>query len=262
MEVRTTASLTLGPDCNFALKGWHIWVIWGRSKHATRLCVVALHFVLYLTKTGVLIAGIFIYLNHGPHAFVEDSTQKHNVGKLGVVVITIQALQSIQQAVAFCLIDGRIMVEQYHIIRVRNPSTQPTSLLARLMEFCALSIRGSQSSNQRTSLAVAMLTESYALSTIISTATIFTTPAIASKSGIPGVLIIKMMCRYVEIISYYILLYRVLSRRAWRPDTEQELPDLKFEGESADFTHSVVEGGHRQSREGPFLMETLSARVN
>ncbi|KAJ3571452.1 hypothetical protein NP233_g3748 [Leucocoprinus birnbaumii] len=218
-----------------ATEGWRIWRIWENSPYA--LCAVAVHFVLYLTKVGVLIAGISMYLNYGPHAgdedsalksnleklaagFDEDPNRKSNLEKLAAVDMAIQALQAIQQFVAFCLICGRIIL-------IHRPITHLTMLQPKSTQFTNL---------------VTMLTESYALSTIVSAAMVFTTPAIASKSGAPGELIIKMMCRYVEIISYYLLLYRILSGRAWNRNTDRELTSLQWACHaSAISTGSAVE---------------------
>ncbi|KAJ3571446.1 hypothetical protein NP233_g3752 [Leucocoprinus birnbaumii] len=168
-EVRTTISITLKTDCDLFVKGWRIWVIWTASPYA--LYVVALYFVFYLARVGVLVAGIIIYL----HGFGKNSTRKSNLDKLAAVDIAISAIQTAQQLIAFCLICGRIVLIRWRATRLMT----------------------SQSSTQFTGI-VAMLTESYALSTILSASTIITTPAISKKSGSPAELILKMINHYIE----------------------------------------------------------------
>ncbi|KAJ3574114.1 hypothetical protein NP233_g1979 [Leucocoprinus birnbaumii] len=86
---------------------------------------------------------------------------------------------------------------------------------------------------------VAMLTESYALSALASIAILVSWLPMFDES--PARAPIGILADYMSVIANYLLLYRILSRRAWNRNTERELTSLQWARESANPTASVAE---------------------
>ncbi|KAJ3571379.1 hypothetical protein NP233_g3793 [Leucocoprinus birnbaumii] len=172
-------------------EAWRIWVIWTESVYV--IYVVGVFIFSYVA----MIAMYIYYSTVGP---LLDPFDERAIGT------SVKAIKTGLALLAFSLIAGRIMYTRRRISRLMNgtlsrPSKAYTSIMGMLIESYALS-----------AVVDLGLTVSYAVWD-------YSRPAERVFSGIFG---------YSDMISNFLILYRVLSQRAWRRQTERELTTLNF----------------------------------
>ncbi|KAJ3574112.1 hypothetical protein NP233_g1976 [Leucocoprinus birnbaumii] len=188
---------------------WRIWALWTGSRYAPY--VITVYSLFYLAYIGVFIATLVLALdNHGVHS--NDVTRILNAAVK-------PALKASLILIGFCLIAGRIFVIRRRLTRLMNGTlSQP------LINYTGM---------------IAMFTESYGLSVIMSVGLIIScAPPLV---GDPPSVVILSIINYTDIISYYLLLYRILGGGAWSKNKAQELTSLNLVDESVNLPSLMVE---------------------
>ncbi|KAJ3574107.1 hypothetical protein NP233_g1982 [Leucocoprinus birnbaumii] len=196
-------------------EGWRIWVIWTGSPYV--LYVIAVYIVLYLAGLGVYIASVTVWLKS-----VSDISGSDKDLNISIALdIALEAIITSYRFFAFCVISGRIVRTRRHITRLMSGTlSQPAA------EFTGI---------------VAILTESYAFTAIISVVLIILNTQNSSITIDAAQFVLSVINNYTAIISYYFLLYRILSGRAWNGNTAQELTTLQWARETTNFASSMAE---------------------
>ncbi|KAF5344954.1 hypothetical protein D9756_011503 [Leucocoprinus leucothites] len=189
---------------------WRIFIIWSESPYVIH--VVAISILSYLACISFFIYSAIGVLSVNNKSALMLQTVSEGLG------IAVDLL-------GFFLIAGRI-------IFVRRRITQ---LMSGTL---------SSPSNQYTSI-VAILAESYALSTVVALGA--TISAAAFDIRAPALSVFSAISAHINMIAYFLVLYRVLSGRAWTPDTERQLTTLRWNHQDTNTTAQVSQIPHNRN---------------
>ncbi|KAF5344957.1 hypothetical protein D9756_011504 [Leucocoprinus leucothites] len=170
---------------------WRIFIIWSESPYVIHIIVISIS--CYLANIS-----FFIYLAIG-------LSSPDNKSTLMLMAVS-EGLGIVVTLLAFFLIAGRII-----FVRRR---------IAQLMSGAL-----SSPSSEYTSV-VAILAESYALSIVVVLGGMVSLVAFDVRK--PALSVFEAISTHINMISYFLVLYRVLSGRAWTRDTERHLTTLQW----------------------------------
>ncbi|KXN83037.1 hypothetical protein AN958_01859 [Leucoagaricus sp. SymC.cos] len=170
---------------------WRLWVIYSTSRYA--IPVVALP-----TLALVAYVAIECYLVIIPLA---AQAQSKNVATAAVSLIFTHEL-----LVTLCIVG--------HIVAFRRKQTK---------------LMGQATSGSQYTTVIAILVESFALSSAWVIADIITSVAVSTNIHRESAfLFLEGSRQYIQTISYFLVFYRVVTGRAWKKDTEQKLTSLEW----------------------------------
>ncbi|KAF5343957.1 hypothetical protein D9756_011566 [Leucocoprinus leucothites] len=184
-----------------AMEVWRIWVFWSASPY--HLYATGTSFFVFLSALGIETAyfsGCFVIKDLGK---ISGSV----VNALGIAVPIVDTVFSL---LAFFLIAGRLYITRRYLGRLLGTAHRPS------VEYTSI---------------MAMLAESYALRAVssVSYAAVFATSSIQR----PALSLFAIMNDHAKVIAYLLVLYRVLSTRAWKQDTVHHLSTLQWNHEQA-----------------------------
>ncbi|KAF5362243.1 hypothetical protein D9756_001992 [Leucocoprinus leucothites] len=225
-------NIVIGPLICFlvdAAEIWRIFIIWSESPYRVHAVVVSVLCSLanpsmsisaYLLFAAMVMWDVSAFFIYSAIALSSPTNTSSNIQ-----IIVCNGIETITILIYFLLIAGRIIFVRRRIAKMMGET------------FSSLS-------NGYTSV-VAILAESYALAAVVSLGATISSAAFDVRR--PALFFFRAISPHVNMISYLLVLYRVLSGRAWNRDTERQLTTLRWNYQDTNTTTRISQIPHNSN---------------